>query len=211
MFRTKLWTVMMLGYMTMLGLCGGCGSTAKKDNEAKAAKEAKTNKLTKKPKDETAKPQVSKENAAKKDNSDAVFVQLADQIDMAEVKIGAVAEKQAANGAVKSFGARMVKDHSRMNEDLRMVANKKGIELAEHLDAKHQALLDQLSALKGAEFDQLYTKDMVAGHEKAIAEFENEAKTGKAPEVKAWAEKWLPTLREHLAAAQAAVKDVQGK
>lgn len=89
-----------------------------------------------------------------------------------------------------------------MNEDLRAVANKKGITLEESLDPAHRELLGQLSKLKGAEFDQLYTKDMVAGHEKAIAQFENEGKTGKDPDVKAWAEKWLPTLREHLALAQ---------
>ena len=52
---------------------------------------------------------------------------------------------------------------------------------------------------------------MVAGHEKAIQLFENEAKNGRDADVKAWAEKCLPTLREHLKLAQAAVKDVTGK
>ncbi len=147
-------------------------------------------------------------NSVKKVNADQAFVQVADQIDMAEVKIGKVAQTNAASDVVKKFGERMVTDHSKMNEALREVATNNGITLAESLDPAHQELLDQLSALKGAAFDQVYTKDMVAGHEKAIATFETEIKSGANPDVKVWAEKWVPTLREHLALAQEAVQDV---
>ena len=71
--------------------------------------------------------------------------------------------------------------------------------------------MEELSKLKGAAFDQAYTKDMVAGHEAAIKQFEIEIKTGRDADVKAWAEKCLPTLREHLKLAQAAVEDVKKK
>ena len=71
--------------------------------------------------------------------------------------------------------------------------------------------MDELSKLKGAEFDQAYTKDMVAGHESAIKQFEIEIKNGRDADVKAWAEKCLPTLREHLKLAREAVKDTNGK
>ena len=98
-----------------------------------------------------------------------------------------------------------------MNKELRDITSKQGIKLADVLDQKHQELMDDLSTLKGAGFDRAYTKDMVAGHEKAIALFQMEAKNGRDPEVKAWAEKCLPTLREHLKLAKAAVKDVKGK
>lgn len=57
---------------------------------------------------------------------------------------------------------------------------------------QHQDLLDQLSKLKGIEFDRAYAKDMVTDHEKAIEQFEIEAKKGKDSDMKAWAEKWLP-------------------
>ncbi len=72
-------------------------------------------------------------------------------------------------------------------------------------------MFDELSKLKGSAFDQAYAKDMVSGHQKAIEQFEMEAKNGQDADVKAWAEKSLPTLREHLELAQAAVKDVKGK
>jgi putative membrane protein len=98
-----------------------------------------------------------------------------------------------------------------MNKELKEITTKKGIVLTEQLGQKHQDLLNELSKLKGSEFDKAYTKDMVSGHEKAIELFEIEAKKGMDADVKAWAEKWLPTLREHLKLAQLAIKDVNGK
>jgi putative membrane protein len=147
-----------------------------------------------------------------KDRGDAqAFLKHADEIDMAEVKLGKLAQQDASSAAIKHFGERMVTDHSKMNKGLREIAQKKGITLPEKLDQKHQELCDQLSKMKGADFDRAYSKDMVSGHEKAVERFEAEAKNGQDPEVKAWAEKWLPTLREHLKLARDAVKDVRSE
>ena len=43
-----------------------------------------------------------------------------------------------------------------------------------------------------------YVDDQIRDHEKTIALFEREAKTGKDAELKAFAEKTLPALKEHL-------------
>ena len=43
---------------------------------------------------------------------------------------------------------------------------------------------------------------MVEDHEKDVKAFEQEAQSGQDPEVKAWAAKQLPTLREHLSQAK---------
>ncbi len=174
--------------------------------------EGKITKMKKKDKVDTTKKPDSKDKTDKEATSaNQTFIRAADQIDLAEVKLGKVAEEHATSATVKKFGERMVRDHSSMNKELREITSKKGIALEEQLDQKHQELMDQLSKLKGEEFDLAYTKDMVSGHEKAIEQFENEAKNGRDSDVKAWAEKWLPTLREHLTLAQDAVKDVKGK
>ena len=144
-------------------------------------------------------------------SANEVFVRAADQINLADMKLGKVAEENAKSDVVKKFGAQAVTDHSHMNKELRKITTKQGIALTEKLDSKHQELLDDLTKLKEVAFDKAYTKDMVADHEKAIALFENEVKTGRDADVKAWAEKCLPTLREHLKSAHAAVNDVKGK
>lgn len=174
--------------------------------------EGKISKMKKKEKTDTTK----KSNSTDKTDKEAkianeTFIRDADQIDLAEIKIGKIAEEHASSEAVKKFGERMVRDHTSMNKELRDITSKKKMDLTEALDQKHQELASELSKLTGAKFDMAYTKDMVAGHEKAIEQFENEAKNGQDSDVKAWAKKWLPTLQEHLKLAQEAVKDVKGK
>jgi putative membrane protein len=139
------------------------------------------------------------------------FLRAADQDSLTDIRLGTVAQKHAASDAVKKYGERAVRDHSSMNKELRVITSKNGIKLAEGLDQKHQELIKGLSELKGSEFDRAYTKDMVSGHEKAIEQFEIEVKNGRDSDVQAWAQKWLPTLREHLKLARETVKDVNGK
>jgi len=70
------------------------------------------------------------------------------------------------------------------------------------LDAEHQAKLDQLKAKTGKEFDQAYDKMQLQAHEDAVALFEAYSKNGENADLKAWAAKTLPHLKEHLAMAR---------
>jgi len=141
--------------------------------------------------------------------ADFAFMKKADQINTAEIKLGKLAEQRAVSSAVTKFGERMVSDHSQLNEELDAIAAKEEVKLPKQLDRDHEQLYDELSKLNGVAFDHTYAKDMVAGHKKAIALFETEAKNGSNPDVKSWAEKSLPTLREHLELAKSAVKAVK--
>ena len=44
---------------------------------------------------------------------------------------------------------------------------------------------------------------MLKGHKKAVSDFEKASKSAKDPDVKAFAEKTLPTLKHHLEKVQA--------
>jgi len=147
----------------------------------------------------------------KLNDTDKKFLQAAAEINMAEVQLGKIAEDNAASPVIKKFGMRTLADHSAMNKELRELARKNGLTLPEKLDAKHQDMIAQLATFKGTAFDQAYSRDMVSGHEKAIQMFEAQITAGKNPDVKVLALKWLPTLREHLALARKAVKEVQGE
>ena len=139
------------------------------------------------------------------------FIRAADQINLAEMELGKVAEEKAKSDVVKSFGKKTKLDHTLMNQELRKITSQQKIVLGDTLDSNHKDLLKELSKLNGAAFDKEYTKDMVAGHKAAIKLFENEIETGRNADLKTWAEKCLPTLREHLRLAQAAVEDVKKK
>jgi putative membrane protein len=70
-----------------------------------------------------------------------------------------------------------------------------------------QAGMNKLSGLSGADFDREYVNMMVKDHEKDVKEFEKASTKAKDPDVRAWAAKTLPTLRDHLQQ----VRDIQSR
>jgi len=138
--------------------------------------------------------------------TDQQFVLKASAGGLAEVNMGRLAAKSASDPAVKKFGQHMVKDHDKANKELIDLANKQKFSVAARMDAEHQKLFDKLSKTTGAAFDREYMAGQVKDHEETVALFEKQAKNGKVSELKKWAEKTLPTLREHLKMA----KEIQG-
>jgi putative membrane protein len=53
-------------------------------------------------------------------------------------------------------------------------------------------------------------RNQVQHHEKDVRQFEQESKRATDPDVRAWAEKMLPILREHLQQAQTVSQSVTG-
>jgi putative membrane protein len=136
-------------------------------------------------------------------NADARFVTHAAEGGMIEVAKGKLAAQKGAHEGVKQFGQKMVNDHTKAGDELKSIATGKTITLpGETLTSPMQAMLAKLEKLEGPAFDRAYVEDQVRDHEKTIALFEREVKTGKDAELKAFAEKTLPTLKEHLTMLQ---------
>jgi len=138
---------------------------------------------------------------------DQAFVLKAAKGGMAEVAMGNIAKQNGKSDAVKQFGDKMVTDHSQANDQLKQLAQQKGITLPSGPSAKDKRTSKMLQSKQGADFDKAYIDDMVKDHETDVAEFREEAQNGKDPEVKAWAQKTLPTLEQHLAN----VKEIAGQ
>ncbi len=116
---------------------------------------------------------------------------------IAEVQLGQLAAKRGAKASVKKFGQHMVQDHSAANEELKAIAESKSVTLPTDVGAKHKTHIVRLSKLSGAAFDSAYIKHMVMDHEKDVADFTKASKMCSDPDVKGFAEKTLPTLKEH--------------
>jgi putative membrane protein len=140
--------------------------------------------------------------SAKLAGADKTFVEKAAIGGMAEVELGNLAQQKAASEDVKKFGARMVQDHSKANDELKQIASTKGVQLPSSLDKKHQSDMDRLQKMSGADFDKAYMSHMVDDHKEDVAEFKKEASGGRDSDVKGFASKTLPTLEEHLKMAQ---------
>jgi len=146
------------------------------------------------------------QQGAGKANNAQTFLTHAAQDGEAEIELGRMAQEKAADAKVKDFGARMQKDHGNANAELRAIAAKKGLTIPGG-PGPHAAMMKKLGSLQGAAFDSAYMRAMVDDHAKAVKEFEMATKSPDA-EIKAFAEKTLPTLREHLRLAQEIQKGV---
>jgi putative membrane protein len=135
-------------------------------------------------------------------NPDHAFMMAAAQSNLAEIETGRLAMEKGSHPEVKQFGHHMVEDHGRANEELAELAKKKGVALPDKPDEAHQQDAARLKELSGAEFDKRYAGMMVADHVKAVALFEEKAKQAQDPDVRAFAEKTAPKLREHLKMAR---------
>ena len=119
-----------------------------------------------------------------------------------EVELGRLAADRASDSDVKAFANRMIQDHSRAGDELMQTTSRLGIKAADEDEAPFKEMVDRLSKLKGAEFDRAYMSDMVEDHMKDLSEIESYAKGDNNPELKAWAAKIVPIVREHLQQAQ---------
>ncbi len=117
---------------------------------------------------------------------------------MAEIQLGQLAEQHAASDEVKKYARRMVDDHTKANEELRDIANKKNVTWPGDLSGKQKAEYDRLSKLSGANFDRAYINYTALDHKGAVAMFEKQADQGTDDDVKEYAQRLLLVLREHL-------------
>jgi putative membrane protein len=118
------------------------------------------------------------------------------QDSMAEVKVGQLAEKNGSTTEVKDFGKRMVADHTKANDELKIAAKQDGVTLPADVNAKQKSTYDELSKLTGKAFDDKYMAEMVKGHDKAVAAIGAESETGSG-HLKEWASKTIGTIKEH--------------
>ncbi|WP_432708536.1 DUF4142 domain-containing protein [Pedobacter sp.] len=126
----------------------------------------------------------------------ASFIQKAAIGGMMEVELGKLAQEKAKNSKVKEFGAMMVKDHTKVNEELKKLAQSSDVTLATSYPLKLKAQIEELKILTGDAFDKAYMKLMVEDHEKTIALFKNAAKSSDV-NISKFAAKTLPSLEAH--------------
>lgn len=134
--------------------------------------------------------------------ADKVFATKAASGGQAEVTLGRIAAKNAQNPQVRQFGERMVTDHTQANDELMTIAKQESITLPTTPDSKDRSAAERLSNMKGQLFDTNYVRDMVQDHQEDVADFQKEATTGQDPALKAFAQKYLPILQQHLQMAQ---------
>lgn len=122
---------------------------------------------------------------------------------LAEIEAGKLALTKTQNDKVKTFAQKMVDDHTKAHEDLKKVAEAKGVALPTQPDSKHQKMAKKLSGLSGEEFDREYmAQGGVADHKKVHRMLERAESRTKDAELKELVSKTEPVVGEHLTMAQ---------
>ena len=129
---------------------------------------------------------------------DAEFVRRAVIANRFEIEEAQLALAQGSDPRLKEFARTMVLDHGAALKDLETAARMAGVTLPDKkFDEIHQAKINAISRKKGADFDQQYRADQRQAHDDAIALLVAYQQTGKSEQLRAWAIKALPVVRQH--------------
>jgi putative membrane protein len=136
------------------------------------------------------------------DDGDAKFAVDAADGGLMEVELGNLAQQKATTQRVKDFGAMMVRDHSKANDQLHALATAKNISVPSSVSEDKMKMINNLREKNGMDFDREYIDHMVSDHKDDIDMFEKMADKGKDDGLRSFASTTLATLRAHLDSAQ---------
>ncbi len=136
--------------------------------------------------------------------SPGAYVTAAGESDKFEIMEGQLAETMATNPKLKSFGQKMVSDHTKSTREVLMAAKASGLPKmpAPVLRPDQQDMVAQLKMASGPAFDQLFVQQQTQSHQQALLVQQNYAEHGTAPALKTAAKKIVPVVKEHLSMLQ---------
>jgi putative membrane protein len=128
---------------------------------------------------------------------DLDFVLKAASGGMEEVALGDLAAQKAQSQQLKELAQLIVQDHTTANQELMQIAGSKGIQVPETTSPASQTVAASMSELNGPEFDLAYVMQQQGAHLATVALFDFAANHAMDPDVKAFAQKYLPKIQAH--------------
>lgn len=144
------------------------------------------------------------------EDDDAEFAVKAADAGLAEIELGKLAMEKASDQRVKDFAQRMVTDHQKANDELMTIATRHNITLPPVVSEEHTDKQRKLRERSGRDFDREYIDIMVRDHDKVVSLFEDAASDARNADLKAFASKTLPTLKDHHEKARALRESLGG-
>jgi putative membrane protein len=147
--------------------------------------------------------------------TDARLVALLHHVNKDEIAAGKLAQAKGQSAAIKSYGKRLVSDHTRSDQQLTAAAKRAGIAIQDSALTAHdkeemkvqQNKMDQLKKLKGAEFDRAFGSTLAQDHDHMVSMLRDHKDDLRSPELKQLVDKTIPVLEQHKDLAEKAEKD----
>jgi putative membrane protein len=116
---------------------------------------------------------------------------------MLEIEVGDIASELGVNGAVIQFGEDMSREHARMLEDLRQIADRKGIAVPRDLNNLDRERLVKMTGLAGTEFDRQYINLEIRRCEDNVAWLQSYLSQAEDLDIKRVAEQMTGLLQQN--------------
>jgi putative membrane protein len=137
------------------------------------------------------------------------FLAQAMQDSLAEIETCELALQKTSNDDIKAFSQHMIDQHSQMGREIEQLAGKKNATLPKDVSSEQKSTFEELSKLSGEEFDKKFLDHNVKDHEKDIRIFREQAEQANDSDIKAFAEKGVQQLSQHLNMAKEVERKLQ--
>lgn len=138
-----------------------------------------------------------KENTSKLEAVDQLFMQTAAEDSAAEIKTATFVALKTDNPKIRAACQRMVRDHKKILSEIKSLDKKHQANLSYDLNPQHKALLDHLQATPVKDLSKDWVGDQIQDHDSDINTVQSQMDLGKAPDVKQFATRLMPTLAKH--------------
>jgi putative membrane protein len=135
--------------------------------------------------------------AMNKEN-DAQFLIAATKMDLENIKLGQLAQKNSLTTDIKVLGKMLAAAHAKSLDEIKTLALKKAMTIPTATSDTAQAVYKKLNAKLRFEFDKDYCDLVVNAHNNSIIEYEKISKNSTDSDIKEWATTSLVVLRTHL-------------
>ena len=122
---------------------------------------------------------------------------------LAEARMGALAEQQSYDQPVRDYGTKLKSAHTAHAGELERLLEPLGVTIPTEPSPEALSQVAALTRLSGEEFDAAFVQAMVWTHTEAIEKYGAQTHANPDRALHDFAERSLPMLREHLAAAEA--------
>lgn len=116
-----------------------------------------------------------------------------------EIQSSRMALMRSQDENVKKIAQQLIDDHTKASQELMQIVQNKRMPMppSQQLDPIHSAMMQKLSMEQGKDFDDCFMEQQAIAHVAAVMCFTKESKKGQDNELKQFASKTLPKLKEH--------------
>jgi len=145
-------------------------------------------------------------------NMDRNLMRTLAEMHLAEIDLAKMAQSRSQDVTVRSFAQRMIDDHGKAMEELKALADARGVILPGGPNKKHVAIKEKLTAMTGEEFTQNYlTHAGDNAHREAHQLLQQATQTAQDPALKEQVAKSIPVVEQHLQMAGHLMVKVRGR